>query len=294
MAGNGGVVGTFRGKGKGKRGQGKGKLRNKKNKSGTGKKQDRLSSRAARASPSSREERITITKGASIPVPDTYLCISKPAPVNLSHVVSFQPFEPEAYMHHLILFACEYPLMPEGEVWNCGMGMPSCHDKPTLMYAWALQAPGLDLPEGIGQVVGGMTTLKHFVLQAHYTNAHVDGLPGDVGLSLLLRPGLPGKFGGMMVFAGADFHVPPDTPALNVTVSCIYEQEQPLHFFAYRVHTHDLGKRVTGQLHTTNQSTPHTLADRSPQRPQIFTPLAEPTTILQGTEVEATCEYDSR
>ena len=42
-----------------------------------------------------------------------------------------------------------------------------------IMYAWALNASGTNLPEGVGYKVGQHTTIYSLVLQVHY--GHVEG-----------------------------------------------------------------------------------------------------------------------
>ena len=44
-----------------------------------------------------------------------------------------------------------------------------------MLYAWARNAPKLDLPEGVGFKVGGGGNIKYLVLQVHY--AAVDKIP---------------------------------------------------------------------------------------------------------------------
>jgi len=37
-----------------------------------------------------------------------------------------------------------------------------------IVYAWALDAPEKELPEGVGLRVGGDTDIQYLVLQLHY------------------------------------------------------------------------------------------------------------------------------
>lgn len=41
-----------------------------------------------------------------------------------------------------------------------------------IIYAWARDAPKLELPEGVGFKVGDSSPIKYMVLQVHY--AHID------------------------------------------------------------------------------------------------------------------------
>lgn len=47
-----------------------------------------------------------------------------------------------------------------------------------ILYAWARDAPRLDLPSGVGFKVGKNSQTKYLVLQVHY--AHVDQFKGMV------------------------------------------------------------------------------------------------------------------
>jgi len=174
------------------------------------------------------------------PVPDTYHCISQRAPANISHMVSFRPLDDEGHIHHLILFACEEPWQPkEGEYWDC-LAKPVCKSRSLLAYAWALRAPPLTLPDGVGYVVGGETVAKYFVLQIHFKNPS-PGVPVPVGLQMTLKPGTPDKYVGMMLMIGINFNIPPKIPEYHVTLSCDFNYAEDVHFFAYRTHAHYLG-----------------------------------------------------
>ena len=46
--------------------------------------------------------------------------------------------------------------------------MCSEFEAPTIIYAWALNASGFQLPEGAGQKVGPENNIKYVVVQIHY------------------------------------------------------------------------------------------------------------------------------
>ena len=110
-------------------------------------------------------------------------------------------FTPNATMetaHHMLIYGCEEPGSEE-EVWNCGEmavktpGLKSaspCREgsqvtlkflniSPTfhliaivvqIIYAWAHDAPALQLPKDVGFHVGGSSRIKYIVLQVHYAS----------------------------------------------------------------------------------------------------------------------------
>lgn len=41
-----------------------------------------------------------------------------------------------------------------------------------IIYAWARDAPKLELPEGVGFKVGESSPIKYLVLQVHYGHIH--------------------------------------------------------------------------------------------------------------------------
>ena len=44
----------------------------------------------------------------------------------------------------------------------------------TILYVWALDAPKMDLPNGVGFQVGKGTGRKYLVIQIHYKNLDID------------------------------------------------------------------------------------------------------------------------
>jgi len=45
---------------------------------------------------------------------------------------------------------------------------PVCASGDNIVYAWAMDAPELKLPAGVGFKVGGDTAVQYLVLQVHY------------------------------------------------------------------------------------------------------------------------------
>jgi len=91
-------------------------------------------------------------------------------------------FEPNATMdvaHHMLLYGCREPGQKE-EVYNCNEMASSnepgyksanpCAQGSQIIYAWARDAPKLDLPKGVAFKVGGNTGIQYLVLQVHYAD----------------------------------------------------------------------------------------------------------------------------
>ena len=100
-------------------------------------------------------------------------------------VVGFLPNTSHA-VHHMLLYGCPQPGSQE-RVWNCGGDMsgstgdgeadterlamsPVCQTDEKILYAWAHNAPSLQLPEDVGFQVGGQSDIQYLVLQVHYND----------------------------------------------------------------------------------------------------------------------------
>ena len=61
-----------------------------------------------------------------------------------------------------------------------------CSQGSQVIYAWARDAPRLQLPEGVGFKVGGKSPIQYLVLQVHYAtiDAFKDGKTDDSGVHL--------------------------------------------------------------------------------------------------------------
>merc|ERR1712117_254291 len=173
---------------------------------------------------------------------ESYLC----TPIRLDteatyYVTGFKPNATKMTAHHMLIYGCEGP-GADVAAWNCGEMAaavePDMEQRPVcgpgsqsqIIYAWAMDAPGLQLPEGVGFRVGGDTSIKYLVLQVHYASTdYIDAAGDDSGVILLGTGG--------------------SAPAHSTTffeTSCDIEDPRTIHPFAFRTHTHSLGKVVSG------------------------------------------------
>ena len=77
------------------------------------------------------------------------------------------------------------------------------------------------------------------LLQVHYSSVRP---PADrSGVRLKLTDAALPFSAGMMMFASY-FTIPPGLPSHHVPTRCCYSGFEPTHGFAYRVHTHALGR----------------------------------------------------
>ncbi|XP_047410833.1 peptidyl-glycine alpha-amidating monooxygenase isoform X2 [Sciurus carolinensis] len=219
---------------------------------------------------------------------DTYFCMSMRLPVDEeAFVIDFKPRASMDTVHHMLLFGCNMP-SSTGSYWFCDEG--TCTDKANILYAWARNAPPTRLPKGVGFRVGGETGSKYFVLQVHYgdISAFRDNHKDCSGVSLHLTRLPQPLIAGMYLMMSVDTVIPPGEKVVNSDISCHYKM-YPMHVFAYRVHTHHLGKVVSGYRVRNGQWT--LIGRQSPQLPQAFYPVEHPVDVSFGDILAARCVF---
>ncbi|XP_075597070.1 peptidyl-glycine alpha-amidating monooxygenase isoform X9 [Balearica regulorum gibbericeps] len=219
---------------------------------------------------------------------DTYLCMSVPLPVDdEAYVVDFKPHASMDTVHHMLLFACNEPSSTEN-YWDCDEG--TCKDKSNILYAWARNAPPTRLPKGVGFRVGGETGGRFFVLQVHYgdISAFRDKHKDCSGVTLHMTHQKQPLIAGMYLMMSVNTVIPPGEKVVDADIACHYKRF-PMHLFAYRVHTHKLGKVVSGYRVRNGQWT--LIGRQSPQLPQAFYPVEHPVDISYDDILAARCVF---
>ncbi|XP_044518512.1 peptidyl-glycine alpha-amidating monooxygenase [Gracilinanus agilis] len=219
---------------------------------------------------------------------DTYLCMSLRLPMDEeAFVIDFKPRASMDTVHHMLLFGCNMPSSTES-YWDCDEGI--CSDKVNILYAWARNAPPTRLPKGVGFRVGGAMGSKYFVLQVHYgdISAFRDNHKDCSGVTLHLTRLQQPLIAGMYLMMSVDTVIPPGEKVINADISCHYKK-YPMHLFAYRVHTHHLGKVVSGYRVRNGQWT--LIGRQSPQLPQAFYPVEHPVDVSFGDILAARCVF---
>jgi peptidylglycine monooxygenase len=129
------------------------------------------------------------------------------------------------------------------------------------------------------------------VLQVHY--AHIDkftdGTTDDSGIILHLTRQPLNKLAGVYIL-GTGGGIPPHSVEYMES-SCEISENKTIHPFAYRVHTHSLGKIVSGYVIRNNEWIE--LGKRNPLTPQMFYKIHYNGTITYGDRLAARCTMQS-
>lgn len=228
---------------------------------------------------------------------DTYLCYE----VNLKDTIYITGFKPKANMnvaHHILLFGCAKS-NGMNKPWQCSEMQststdfevgPVCKSPSNIIYAWGMDAPELKLPDDVGFKVGGNTKIKSIVVQVHYKDVSAFQASNDkkdnsgVVLTTTTKP--KAKTAGVFLL-GTTGEIPAHSTTYMET-ACQFDQPLTLHPFAYRAHSHEHGKVVSGYRVRDGQWTE--IGRVSPQKPQMFYPVTTPDiTVTTGDILAARC-----
>ncbi|XP_076443848.1 putative peptidylglycine alpha-hydroxylating monooxygenase 1 [Babylonia areolata] len=226
--------------------------------------------------------------------PDTYLCRTFDTADLKHYITGFIPNANKDTAHHILLYGCEAP-GSQKEIWNCGemaasnsdyeLG-PTCAEGPQILYAWAMDAPSLSLPKDVAFKIGADTGIKKLVMQVHYKNVTSFKPPfnrkDSSGLTLITtdepKPRLAGVY--LMVTGG----VIPSGQTEYLETACPFpDAEIEIHPFAFRTHTHPLGRVVSGYRVRDRQWTE--IGRQDPRKPQMFYNVTTPGIKVQNGDI---------
>ncbi|XP_037547789.1 peptidyl-glycine alpha-amidating monooxygenase [Nematolebias whitei] len=221
---------------------------------------------------------------------DTYLCMSFPVPTSRdAYIVDFIPHASMDTVHHMLLFGCMNPVSSSG-YWDCGSVQGTCKDEASIMYAWARNAPPTKLPKDVGFRVGKNSGMSYFVLQIHYGDArafrthHKD----CSGLTLRMTTKKQPFIAGIYLLMSVDTVILPGKKVTNSDIACDYTS-YPIYPFAFRTHTHRLGKVVSGYRIRNGKWS--LIGRQSPQLPQAFYPADKEVNVQYGDIMAARCVF---
>ncbi|KAF7642390.1 hypothetical protein LDENG_00258640 [Lucifuga dentata] len=221
---------------------------------------------------------------------DSYLCMAVAVPTSRdAYIVDFTPHASMDTVHHMLLFGCQTPVSTSS-YWDCGSEKGTCEDEASVMYAWARNAPPTKLPSGVGFKVGRNSELSYLVLQIHYgdISAFKDHHRDCSGLTLTMTTKPQLFIAGIYLLMSVDTVISPGKRVTNADIACDYTS-YPIYPFAFRTHTHHLGKVVSG--YRIRDGKWSLIGRQSPQLPQAFYPANRDVTIKYGDTVAARCVF---
>ncbi|XP_033125194.1 probable peptidylglycine alpha-hydroxylating monooxygenase 1 [Anneissia japonica] len=222
-----------------------------------------------------------------------YFCHAIEMPMERSvFIVGYKPHAEMGTAHHMLLYGCSEP-GSQNKSWNCGEMATTndesvCGDGPRILYAWAMDAPSLELPKDVGFEVGGDTGINYLVLQVHYGDISEkikEHFTDDSGITLQITD-QPRKLSAAVYLLGSGGYIPGHSE-VYMESACSYDHSQVLHPFAYRVHTHKLGRVVSGYRIRNQQW--EEIGRRDPQKPEMFYPITKNMTVERGDILAARC-----
>jgi len=233
---------------------------------------------------------------------DTYLCTKLKLPNKETQVIGYVPEAKMDTAHHMLLYSCNKPGLSDASYWNCGEmvggsddgGLPragTCARGSKLIYAWAMNAPALHLPEGVAFKLPAGDTL---VLQVHYNKVDKfkHGETDKSGIRLLTTEDTVPKSAAVYLL-GTGGKVPKKEVSYEET-ACKIRHKKEMHPFAFRTHTHKHGRVVSAYRVRDGKWTE--IGRGNPRRPQMFYNVTGPagTTIKEGDYVAARCTMFNR
>ncbi|XP_071964723.1 probable peptidylglycine alpha-hydroxylating monooxygenase 1 [Antedon mediterranea] len=222
-----------------------------------------------------------------------YFCHALEMPMDRSvFIIGYDPQAEMGTAHHMLLYGCSKP-GSRNNTWNCGEMAssndgPVCDEGSKILYAWAMDAPSLELPKDVGFEVGGDTGINQLVLQVHYGKIGdkiKEHFIDDSGITLQITD-QPKRLSAAVYLLGSEGRVPGHS-TVYMESACSYEHSQVLYPFAFRVHTHKLGKVVSAYRIRNQQWTE--IGRQDPHKPEMFYPIEKNMTIEYGDILAARC-----
>ncbi|KAI2808094.1 hypothetical protein BLOT_006036 [Blomia tropicalis] len=225
--------------------------------------------------------------------PETYLCTAFKMPRHEHQfIVEYLPNATKETAHHILIYGCEFPGYNERDTPRAVWDSPICNGQSQIVYSWAMDAPPLKMPNGVGFKVGRDTKIGYLVLQVHYAHVHrfINGETDHSGITLRMLPqdnNEINKLAGVLLMA-TDGRILSKTTE-HFEAACPNDEPIEIYPFAFRTHTHKLGLVVSGYLIDGNTEKWELIGKGDPQKPQMFYPINKSLKINQGDWVAARC-----
>lgn len=168
-----------------------------------------------------------------------------------------------------------------------------CAKGSQIIYAWARDAPPLQLPQDVAFQVGGESRIQYLVLQVHYADvsAFEAGHTDSSGVVLRYTDVPQPKAAGVFLLGTNGWIMGKSTEYMES--ACAIKENKVLHPFAFRTHTHSLGRVVSGyRVRRSPQGKDQwtEIGKKNPMEPQMFYPVEQNNmTIVKGDVLAARC-----
>lgn len=169
----------------------------------------------------------------------------------------------------------------------------------TILFGWALDAPAIELPPQVGFEIGGNTDISYLVLQVHYGNIKpFRDSPQMTDNSGIILETVSGQNHGISKLAGIYLLVSYGYVPIGLskhTMECMIDDDNVIHPFRFRTHTHKLGVKVGAYKKPFLRAGESILiGEHDPQKPQMFYPVEDKSlTISRGDRIYAYCDYNN-
>ncbi|XP_047531580.1 peptidylglycine alpha-hydroxylating monooxygenase [Vanessa atalanta] len=231
---------------------------------------------------------------------EVYLCTPiRIAPQKNFYVVGFKPNATMHTAHHMLLYGCSEPGSNDS-VWSCGEMQSNeldshyntaspCASGSQIVYAWARDAPRLQLPKDVGFLIGHDSSIKYLVLQVHYMTKFPAGKTDNSGVFLEYTTTKMPRQAGVFLLGTSGVIAPHGIE--HMETACTINEDKVIHPFAFRPHTHSLGTQVTGYVVRRSEKgdTWQVLGSKNPQLPQMFYPVVNTSPIMKNDVLAARC-----
>jgi len=140
----------------------------------------------------------------------------------------------------------------------------------------------------VGFKVGGDSPIQYIVLQVHYahTDRFKDGSTDDSGVFLHYTTQAMNKLAGVILLGTGGYILPRQT--VHMESACPITENKTIYPFAYRTHTHSLGKVVSGYVIKPNNEWIE-IGKRDPMTPQMFYPVTNKVPVSYGDILASRC-----
>ncbi|ODM88631.1 Peptidylglycine alpha-hydroxylating monooxygenase, partial [Orchesella cincta] len=222
-------------------------------------------------------------------MPDAYVCTSLELNSRYNqYIVKFKPVADMGAVHHMLLYGCTEPGLSMNK---CGTAVICSEGQQRILYAWAKNAPSLILPEDVGFEIGGKSGIASLVLQLHFGDPH--DMP-TCGIWQTVTEQRQKKLAGVYLLATGGSVEPRATTFLES--ACIMKEEKTIYPFAFRTHSHSLGKVISGyrvRVDEFGECKWSLIGKKDPQLPQMFYPVEHYIPVKNGDILAARCTMES-